>query len=175
MICPACDNPLTEIEAGSVKVDICKGGCGGIWFDNFELKKFDEPHEAEGEALLNIERNESIKVDHDKRRNCPRCTSVVMMRHFFSPLRAVEVDECPKCGGFWLDFGELSIIRTQYNTEEERGKAAEKYFEDLFGKELTNMASESTEKKQKANKIANMFRFLCPSYYIPGKQKGGAF
>ncbi len=22
--------------AGGVTVDVCKGGCGGIWFDNFE-------------------------------------------------------------------------------------------------------------------------------------------
>jgi len=24
-------------------------------------------------------------------------------------------------------------------------------------------------------KISNMFRFICPSYYIPGKQDWGAF
>ena len=25
-----------------VTVDVCEGGCGGIWFDAFELKKFDD-------------------------------------------------------------------------------------------------------------------------------------
>jgi len=27
-------------------VDVCQNGCGGIWFDNFELEKVDEKHET---------------------------------------------------------------------------------------------------------------------------------
>ena len=56
MKCPVCSNLLEAMTAGDVTVDVCKGGCGGIWFDNFELKKFDEPCESAGEALLDIER-----------------------------------------------------------------------------------------------------------------------
>jgi hypothetical protein len=37
------------------------------------------------------------------------------------------------------------------------------------------MEPESQEKAEKARKVANMFRFICPSYYIPGKQDWGAF
>ena len=82
MKCPACRNMLQEMTVGDVTVDACKGGCGGIWFDNFELKKFDEPHESAGELLLDIERDETIIVDHSKRLKCPKCDDVVMMRHF---------------------------------------------------------------------------------------------
>jgi len=28
---------------------------------------------------------------------------------------------------------------------------------------------------ESARKIANAFKFICPSYYIPGKQAWGAF
>jgi Zn-finger nucleic acid-binding protein len=35
MKCPACKNVLQEMTVDNVTVDICKGGCGGIWFDNF--------------------------------------------------------------------------------------------------------------------------------------------
>lgn len=98
-----------------------------------------------------------------------------MMRHFFSAKKHVEVDECPGCGGVWLDEGELRSIRKLFASEEEREKAAKEYFDEVFGEQLQKMRSESEEKLQKARKFANMFRFICPSYYIPGKQDGAAF
>ena len=141
MNCPACGNVLQEMTVGGVVVDVCRGGCGGIWFDKFELNKFDEPHESAGEELLEIEQDESIIVDHTKRFKCPRCDDVVMMRHFFSVKKDVEVDECPGCGGFWLDAGELGKIRGLFNTEEERHKAAKEYFSKVFGGELSAMGN----------------------------------
>ena len=175
MKCPACSNSLQEMTVGDVTVDVCKGGCGGIWFDQFEFKKFDEPHESQGQALLEIERNPALTIDHTKRLKCPRCDNVVMMRHFFSVKKEVDVDECPGCGGFWLDAGELCKIRSLFNTEEERHKAADEYFSEVFGDEFAAMQAESEEKLAKTRKISNMFRFICPSYYIPGKQNWGAF
>jgi len=175
MNCPACENELQEISVGGVAVDVCRDGCGGIWFDNYELEKFDETHESAGEGLLDIERDDSVIVDHTKRLNCPACDNVVMMRHFFSVKKEVEVDECPNCSGFWLDAGELGKIRSLFKTEEERHKAAEEYFSEVFGGELAAMEAEDQAKLNKVLKISNMFRFICPSYYIPGKQDWGAF
>jgi len=175
MRCPACDHRLTQIVADGVTVDVCKGGCGGIWFDRFELQKVDEPHESAGEVLLDIERDERITVDHSKRRHCPKCATVIMMRHFYSVKMQVEVDECPACGGFWLDVGELAMVRKEFRTEEERRKAAEEYFSEIFDKELAEMRAKSAEQAERVRKIARMFRFICPSYYIPGKQAWGAF
>ena len=175
MNCPACNNTMEEITVGDITVDVCKGGCGGIWFDQLELKKVDEPHESAGEALLDIERDESVKIDPSQKRNCPKCKDVVMMRHFSSVKRKVEVDECANCGGMWLDQGELGQIRSQFKTEQERKKAAEEYFQEVFGEEFRKMREESEEKLQRARKIANAFRFICPTYYIGGKQDWGAF
>ena len=175
MNCPACGNVLEEMTIGDVVVDVCQGGCGGIWFDNFELEKFDEPHESAGEELLDIERDESIVVDRTKRLNCPKCDGIVMMRHFFSVKKEVEVDECPGCGNFWLDAGELGKIRSLFDTEEERHRAAHEYFSEVFGGQLAAIQNEDQAKLNKVRKIANMFRFVCPSYYIPGKQDWGAF
>jgi Zn-finger nucleic acid-binding protein len=90
MNCPACGNILQEKTVEDLVVDVCQGGCGGIWFDNFEIQKFDEPHESAGEALLDIERDESIVIDHTKRLKCPACDDMVMMRHFFSVKKEVE-------------------------------------------------------------------------------------
>jgi Zn-finger nucleic acid-binding protein len=175
MKCPACENQLQQMTVAGVTVDVCKGGCGGIWFDNFELKKFDEPHESAGEALLDIEPNKTITIDHSKRLKCPKCDDVVMMRHFFSVKHEVEVDECPGCGGIWLDAGELKHIRSLFETEQQRKQATKEYFSELFDNQLAAMKVEEEAKVAKARKFANMFRFICPSYYIPGKQDWGAF
>jgi len=175
MKCPACDNTLQKMTVENINLDVCQNGCGGIWFDNFELMKVDEPDECDAEKLLDIKVDEKIKVDYEARRKCPVCENQLMLRHFFSVKRSVTVDECPRCGGIWLDCGELGKIRRQFASEEERTAAAGQYFEDIFGGELAKMRAESAEKTRKARKIAHIFRFICPSYYIPGKQDWGAF
>jgi len=175
MRCPACTKELSASTVGGVTVDVCRGGCGGIWFDNLEIKKFDEPHEEAGTELLEIERNAATTIDRTKRLDCPKCDGAVMMRHFSSVKQEVEVDECPACGGFWLDYGELGRIRSLFKTEAERAEAASKYFDDVFGTRLAEMRGESEEKTEKVRKIVRVFKYICPSYYIPGKQEWGAF
>ena len=175
MNCPACQNHLTQKKVQNLTVDVCENGCGGIWFDLFELKKVDEKHEAAGEELLNIKRTPGFKPDYSKRLKCPVCTDMTMLRHFFSVKHEVEVDECPNCGGFWLDHGELGQIRSQFKDEEERKKAARQYLQEACGPALKKLRDESEMEMIKGQKIARMFRFLCPSYYIPGDQEWGAF
>jgi hypothetical protein len=168
MECPACGNQLREMKAGDVVVDVCQGGCGGIWFDNYELKKFDEPHEAAGQELLDVERGSNVSLDHSAKRNCPKCDDVVMMRHFFSIKREVELDECPGCGGMWLDAGELGKIRSLYESEEQRRQAAQEYFDEVFGEKLEEMR-EQTE-QSRVNRVANVLKFLSPSHYLSGSK-----
>ncbi len=176
MKCPVCKNTLTPTYNDNVEVDVCQGGCGGIWFDRFEIKKMDEKHENVGTLLQSIEKDDSIEVDHSKRRKCPnpKC-NVIMMRHFFSVKKEVEVDECPTCAGFWLDLGELLNIRKQFDTEDERKSATSKCFNSLFDADLAKNIKDRKEKSAKAEKIARCLKYICPSYYIKGKQKGGAF
>ncbi|MBD3307221.1 hypothetical protein GF339_12390 [candidate division KSB3 bacterium] len=175
MKCPACGNQLTEMAVQEIHVDVCQGGCKGVWFDRFELQKVDEAHEAAGEPLLDVARDPQLVVDHARQRHCPKCETIPLMRHFFSVKRDIEVDECPQCAGMWLDQGELARIRTQFATESERREAAQTMFAEVFDDDLARMRSESEEKNAKARKIASIFRFICPTYYIPGKQKWGAF
>lgn len=175
MRCPACDNALSRITVEGIDLDVCRGGCGGIWFDRYELMKVDEAHESAGEELLLIERAPDVSVDHGRRVSCPKCPEVVMMRHFSSVKREVTVDECPSCGGYWLDVGELAAIRTEFATEEERNQAAAEHFSELFDPELAGAHQETLKDLESARKVAHIFRFVSPSYYIPGKQRWGAF
>src|SRR3989442_11798551 len=66
-----------------------------------------------GDVEISIPRDPAIQVDFKKRRNCPKCGDVVLMRHYYSKKRGVMVDECPNCAGFWLDAGELEQIRSE--------------------------------------------------------------
>jgi len=174
MNCPACGTAMTEIAAGNVKVQGCKAGCGGLWFDEWTLGKVDQPDQSAGESLLSIPQNASLKVDQSERRKCPR-DSVVMMRHFWSVKRDVVVDECPKCEGIFLDPGELGAIRADYKSDAERHKAAEAYYSEMFDQQLAGMLRQDKAKLESARRVARIFKFLCPSYYIPGKQAWGAF
>ena len=175
MQCPVCGNGLTEMTAGGITVDACAGGCGGIWFDRYELMRVDESHESAGEDLLSIERDPNLSVDRTKRLRCPKGDDAVMARHFFSAKRGVTVDDCPQCGGHWLDPGELSTIRAEYASEADREKAAQEYFSDLFDPGLAAEHAKSEEELARARKFAHTLRFICPSYYVPGKQEWGAF
>lgn len=166
MICPACNGRLSEMTIENIKLDVCKDGCGGIWFDRFELQKMDEPHEFTDENLMEILSFES-KTAHDdtKRYDCPKCGDVIMMRHFYSVKRAVEIDHCPKCAGYWLDEGELFKIRSQFESEADRQQAALAYFGSVFDDELAVIRAESREKAEHARRIANMFKLISPRYY----------
>ncbi len=174
MKCPACDNSLQSTTIEDVTVDVCKNGCGGIWFDRFELGKLDELHECAGEALLDLETDKNAKVDHERKRTCPKC-EMPMMRHFLSPAMRVEIDECPQCAGVWLDAGELRSIRDLSMSEAERKEAARKYFSEIFDDRLEKMRAESEEQLERTRRIAAMFKYICPSYYMRRKQKRGAF
>ena len=175
MNCPACGNTMTEMTAGDVKVQACKCGGGGLWFDEWALRKVDQPDQSAGEALLDIPQDPKVTVDHDKPRKCPRDPDVTMLRHFWSVKRQAVVNECPKCEGMFLDPGELAEIRGEYATDEERHKAAKSFYRDMFDKELAGMLKEDKGKRETARDIAHIFKFICPSYYLPGKQDWGAF
>jgi Zn-finger nucleic acid-binding protein len=166
---------MKEVQVQDVAVDVCDGGCGGIWFDWFELKKVDEPDEVAGEALLDVHRNANVVVDTQASRQCPRCENQIMWRHFASVKREVSVDECPACAGFFLDHGELNALRDQFATEDERAEAAQQLFDEMFDGDIAKLEQASEDKLEKSRRLAHMFRFLLPSYYLKGKQPWGAF
>lgn len=175
MKCPRTGADMKEVEIHKIKVDVSEG-CGGVWFDNFEFQKFDEAHESAGDTLTDLMASFSKEpMDPSKRLNCPRCPDTVLMRHFESPLRKIQIDKCPSCGGIWLDAGELAHYRKLFPAEQDRRKAGEAFIEKTIMPMLEVDAQKGKAGLEKARRIAGMFRFICPSYYVPGKQNGAAF
>jgi Zn-finger nucleic acid-binding protein len=110
MICPACKNPLREKSASGLTLDICYGGCGGIWFDARELERISASAATSLHSIWQVPVS-SVKLSEP--RKCPRCPDTVLERKFFSDSKKVEIDQCPKCGGVWLDAGEFSQIYSE--------------------------------------------------------------
>jgi Zn-finger nucleic acid-binding protein len=112
MQCPRCSNELQTATAGGVHVDVCQNGCGGIWFDAFELEKMDEPDESAGWLIDNIRIDLGVTVDTNAPIQCPRCDGLELMRQRYPNDHRLMIDKCRACGGIWLDFGELFGIRS---------------------------------------------------------------
>ncbi|MNY35868.1 hypothetical protein D3C86_1703050 [compost metagenome] len=135
----------------------------------------DEAHEAAGEALLAIRPPAERVLTQDEKRRCPKCTDVVMFKHFASVQRRVTVDECAGCGGFWLDADELSRIRGEFDSEAEKDRLTEIALAGQLESVAAGAIAESEENLARAQQVARMFRLICPSNYLPGKQDWGAF
>lgn len=163
MNCPVCQNLLNALPAGRITVDACLGGCGGLWFDHHELTKLDLPGELDADLLIavNVPENAGARSDPTLKRRCPRCQDVVMMRHFFSQRRRVEVDECPNCGGYWLDAGELALVREECRAEGDCQTAVKNYLSSLGGS-LDRMRAGPPEESRRAWRIDRLFQFAVP-------------
>lgn len=120
MNCPRTGSKLKSVKVGGITVFISES-CGGVFFDNTILKSFEAPTEKRGQVLAkHLQQFHTELIDESKRINCPRCQDIVMMRRYYSPLHIVEIDECPGCGGIWLDSGELDNLRTLFLNPKER-------------------------------------------------------
>jgi len=119
MLCPRTNTPLESILVDGITV--YTSSLGGVFFDNSQIFKFSSPELKHGQVLLKYLSNYAEgESEVAMRVNCPKCPSIVMMRRYFSPLKAVEIDECPSCAGIWLDSGELSKIHENHLTPKER-------------------------------------------------------
>jgi len=153
--CPACGKKMEKVFMPQQKVnlDVCLNGCGGIYFDNYEYKKFDECHEDIQKPIEAYEGKTFQPVDASITRICPVCGRK-MVKNFASAKREIEIDECYTCGAKFLDYSELEKIRAQFNTEEDRAQ----HFEKTFGnKHFTELNYVPTKTSLYSKHLAKLF------------------
>lgn len=115
MKCPHDDGPLTKqtYEAG-IEIDQCSA-CGGMWLNNDELESIQSASErdysAEIKELPNlVDQAYAMALAKSKPAvKCPGCGDE-MERCEHGGCSQVMIDNCPKCGGVWLDDGELKAL-----------------------------------------------------------------
>lgn len=113
MKCPACSSNLLEKQIGAIAVQVCQTGCGGIWFDSFEVEQVDQETDSVGELLFHPQRDAAAEVDPSRPRNCPRCEKIQLRRVLLSPGSRVHISECPACDGCWLDERDLAALHDE--------------------------------------------------------------
>lgn len=156
--CPRTGTALTKIKVGGISVEFSKA-CGGVFFDNSELQHFNEKDSKRGEVLsAHLRQFIPQSLDLSQRVKCPKCPSVVMMRRFYSHKSKIELDECPSCGGFWFDYGELEQLRKLYPTKESRRKASREFEDDMLNSSYYQNYTNDLEAKEKL--VRRRFRQL---------------
>lgn len=105
--CPECRTPLKSFAFHEVVLDECPD-CGGVWFDDGELKRCQAGGtmslvEIEDEILPAV----NIHVEEDDQgRLCPGCNlRLTTYRYLYTS--DILLDECEKCFGVWVQDGEL--------------------------------------------------------------------
>jgi len=107
--CPVDGRPMNTFQVGMFTVDRCED-CGGMWLDLNEVHR-----------LLAI-KGEAMKIDAVKspasrpgsgrqKRYCPRDKAEMVTLHNL-PQVHVEYEQCPVCGGMFLDRGELNDLNS---------------------------------------------------------------
>ena len=142
LICPACGKEMEKIfiERANCNIDVCTNGCGGIFFDNREFKKFDGKTETIDEIKKALEGRTFNPVDKSYKRVCPAC-GMKMVKNSTSIKGEIIIDECYSCGGKFLDYNELDKIREEFPNEEARSQAVMNYLQQKMGSEFNEMHS----------------------------------
>jgi Zn-finger nucleic acid-binding protein len=103
--CPRDKSLMQVTEVGEAALDVC-GKCGGQFFDSGEMF-----------AAFGIkadpsywDREETGGKVTSSTMHCPNCETVFLAQDVKYESHQVEIDRCGKCGGIWLDKGEVQTI-----------------------------------------------------------------
>ncbi len=155
LICPACGKDMEKVKMHDegLFLDVCLNGCGGIYFDNRELEKFDEKTENIDD-LTAAYKGRTFETAEDRDRVCPSCGNN-FVKHFVGVEMDVKIDDCYSCGGKFFDFCELEKMREQYNSTKER-------INDVVNHMYSSdSGSEIREQLGKPRKKALLYDFFC--------------
>ncbi len=127
--CPDCRNNLHKVIAESkhgikVRLDQCFG-CGGIWFDNFELYS---PLKIEIEKIesINLEKLREDLYLGTEEKLCPKCGIRLDSFKDSNFPKELEVEQCENCGGIWMNRGEA----VDFKVWQEEKKKSPQYFSE---------------------------------------------
>jgi uncharacterized protein len=160
MKCPACENELTEHKVSDIQVNICRGFCGGLWFNLTQARKIEHLHPASGSALLHFEVADGVKIYRGAEHPCPQCKTTLLYRHFYSRKFDTEVNQCSKCSGFWVDIS--GLVKIINSPQRERKELLEKYFTAIMNEKILGMNFASQDIVESAKQITSIFCFLKP-------------
>ena len=165
-MCPVCKKNMTEQDFGGVSVDVCKDGCKGIWFDWSELTKLDETNDGLGGAFQEALQFPKVNDENRGPISCPKC-GIPLHRHLYKSSKEVNIDECYRCGGFFLDSGELAEVRDHHMSEQEQAAYLDKLVSNVPG--YQQALRDQAKDDLRADALQHYTRFMRVSYFVTGK------
>lgn len=104
--CPKCKTQAAPIEYEGVRIYHC-GGCGGHWLSKARLDLIVNRREVQMPEAVRQKMMDLADASHaHEALTCFSCGKP-MIREQFRHWNDILIDRCPKCGGIWLDRGEL--------------------------------------------------------------------
>ena len=102
MICPKCNTAMSPMTMVGTTIDICPM-CNGCWLDSEELTQLTRSRGTNAVRLEVVNKKPHALV-------CPRCRKATLLegQHHLRP--DFFIDQCDRCGGIWLDRGELPTL-----------------------------------------------------------------
>jgi len=165
-VCPSCGNGLALLEIDGTRVSACQGGCGGFWFPRAFQRGLAGLRPGGGRALLHVERCAGVRVFRGSPPACPQCRTTLLLRHFSNSELDLEVDQCARCGGFWIEAGRLGAIA---ETGAGRDEQAAHYFARIFAESVSSMDVGNPEIREAANTLVQILSWICPRPFIPAE------
>jgi len=106
MKCASCGAQMQTDSEPDLKIEKC-AACGGIFLEKGELDVLATGLAGDVEFCAF---DDELPLDTFKARACPRCADAEMRKIEFLRYTGVILDHCAKCGGFFLDGGELAFV-----------------------------------------------------------------
>lgn len=107
--CPDCSTAMKSEAAFGVQYDVCPQ-CAGVWFDADELRTLMANNPMAPEMIDDEEKPAVQQQQHGPSSLlCPVCQEPLQHYHYLynSP---IMLQICEKCGGLWVQHGELTQI-----------------------------------------------------------------
>jgi uncharacterized protein len=129
--CPRDGTPLTTEPYGdNTTVDRCRA-CAGVWLDPGELETIQQGSHISPAELDDVD---VIADAYEMARQkalpgikCPRC-GLSLEAVEYAYCSRILIDRCAKCGGIWLDAGELEALEKFFKRET---RPRERFWETL--------------------------------------------
>jgi Zn-finger nucleic acid-binding protein len=108
MDCPNGHGALAPRQLDAVTVDECPT-CGGIWFDQDELRRAKDAAEPDANWLeLDVWKHSDDVTGMQTDVACPNCSAKLAALTYGRT--QVRIDHCPNCQGTWLGKGEFGKL-----------------------------------------------------------------
>jgi Zn-finger nucleic acid-binding protein len=111
----------TKIKWGKlIRLNQCPS-CGGIWFDKWELYPITK-QEAKKINKANVRKLRKVTPIISTVVSCPKCHLKLTVFKDPNLPSQLQIDRCNKCGGLWLNRGELQEYKKMQEKKTKKAK-----------------------------------------------------